>query len=200
MYRHRHSLWLSLSLIGVALVVGSLLVQTPRAKAAHAPQPTASYEEFNLVAMHSGKCLEVMSIPFYPWFTLMDGVPVTQSSCGEGANQTWRVLRLDIHGHVKLIAKHSGKCMDVADPSGWQGTAVIQAPCSGSDTQLWRVMFIRSVSGTPFYILQNRRTWQCLDVAWSNTGDFASVVQGLCNMTPNQLWDLRNLRLGYHGF
>jgi hypothetical protein len=199
-YKHGHWYWLSSSFFLVALMVSFLLVQTPQAEAVHTPQAAADYNEFHLTAMHSGKCVEVISIPFLPWLTFMDGAPVTQSSCWGTANQTWRVLRLDIHGHVKVISKPSGKCMDVADSSQWPAASVIQAPCSPSHSQLWRAMYVRSVNGIPFYILQNRNSWHCLDVAWSSTTDYATVVQGYCSMTPNQLWDLRNLRLGYHGF
>jgi hypothetical protein len=149
-------------------------------------------EEHSLTARHSSKCLDVSG------FSQADGGNVFQWRCMGGLNQTWK-LYFTGGGYAMLVAKHSGKCLDVANGSPQSGANVIQWGCNGSNSQLWHWIYIRTVSGIPYYILENRQTSKCLDVAGFSQADGGNVFQWDCTATDNQLWDFYNLRHGYHG-
>jgi hypothetical protein len=178
--------WRMHGLAGAALLVAFAALLAPRANAA------AYYGEYTLAAKHSGKCLDVA------WFTMADGGDVVQSTCSGTTNQTWN-LSLVGGWYFQLAAKHSGKCLDVANGSLQHAADVIQWTCNYTDSQLWTPIYVKTVGGVPFYMLENKKSWKCLDVAWFSTADGGNVLQANCTGTDNQLWDLTNLKFGYHG-
>jgi hypothetical protein len=42
-------------------------------------------------------------------------------------------------GYSLIIAKHSGKCLDVNGASTGDSASIIQHSCHGGDNQLWRI-------------------------------------------------------------
>ena len=53
-------------------------------------------------------------------------------------NQQWLIQRLDT-GFSRIIARHSGKCLDVYAASLEDGASVIQWQCHGGQNQSWYV-------------------------------------------------------------
>ena len=85
-------------------------------------------------AKHSSKCLDVRGGPG----AVSDGALIEQWSCTGEANQAWTFKVVSGTQH-QIIAKSSGKCLDLAANGSANGTGIQQASCSSSPTQLWNV-------------------------------------------------------------
>ncbi len=94
----------------------------------------------------------------------------------------------------KLIARHSGKCLDVAWASTAHAAPVVQGTCWGGDNQLWTA---RPVGGG-YYEIVAKHSGKCLDVAWASTAHAAPVVQGTCWGGSNQRWRFVPTGSGYY--
>ena len=94
--------------------------------------PAAFYQ---IVAKHSGKCLDVAGGPD----AVGNGVRVIQFECNGAANQQWKLVPVG-DGYYKVLAKHSGKSLDVFGGNIATGNGVIveQWDYHDGDNQLWR--------------------------------------------------------------
>ncbi len=134
---------------------------------------------FQLVASHSQMCLDV------PGWSLDAGIPLIQSACNGGDNQTWSVETAS-DGYARLLARHSGECLDVSGASTNDGAEIIQWHCHGGENQQWRV---EAVTGG--FQLVARYSGKCLDVSGASTDDGGSIIQWSCHGGANQTWLLR---------
>ncbi|MFF7452404.1 MULTISPECIES: RICIN domain-containing protein [unclassified Streptomyces] len=105
-------------------------------------------DRFSIKAQHSDKCLDVA------WASRDQGAHVIQANCTGAANQAWGFFggpgyerRSDgkemprSNEFYKLVALHSGHCLDVKHLSLANGASVIQAHCwAPGNNQKWRVM------------------------------------------------------------
>ena len=98
--------------------------------------PAQAVDYFKVVAEHSRKCLDVRHA------SVAHGAPVIQGDCWNGANQLWRLVRMD-NGYYQIRVKHTDKCLDVAHASRAHDTPVVQGNCSGFDNQHWRFESVR---------------------------------------------------------
>jgi hypothetical protein len=92
---------------------------------------------FQIVAMHSNKCLDVRRS------SKDDGAIVQQYACGDPGtkNQLWRLQAVG-GGAYQIIAKHSSKCLDVrGEEAGANGARVQQWKCKDErpTNQLWTI-------------------------------------------------------------
>ncbi|GAA4908289.1 RICIN domain-containing protein [Streptomyces coeruleoprunus] len=91
---------------------------------------------FEIVAVHSGKCLDVAG------WGKHDGARIIQWPCHGGNNQKWYLeRRADNHWQIRSL--HSGKCLDAHNPpmtAPPQGTYLQQWTCLGGRNQAWRVV------------------------------------------------------------
>jgi hypothetical protein len=142
-------------------------------------QGTAGPAE-QLVARHSGKCLDVTSN------STADGARSLQYTCGGGSNQRFTVQDLGT-GYVRLVARHSGKCLDVNSGSSADGATVIQYTCGGGTNQQWQVQS----AGSGYVRFVARHSGKCLDVAGASTADGAAGQQWACTGGTNQQWTRR---------
>jgi hypothetical protein len=89
---------------------------------------------FYIKPRHSYKCLDVA------FMSTLHGADVIQGTCWGGTNQQWKFVREDdvyeqiayepvAGGRYRIIARHSGKCLDVANMSIAHGADVVQATC-----------------------------------------------------------------------
>ena len=67
-----------------------------------------------------------------------NGANVIQWTCHGGPNQLWRLDR--IGDAYRIVAKHSGKVLDVAGASPSNGANVQQWQYGGGPNQLWRLV------------------------------------------------------------
>ncbi len=142
----------------------------------------ATYMVHDIVALHSGKCLDVAN------GSASDGANVMQWWCWGGHNQQWTIVNAG-DGYYKVVARHSGKCLDVVNWSTADGANVQQWPCPGRGTtnQQWRLVG----NGDGSYQLVARHSGKCLDVAAMSSADGANVQQWSCWGGANQKWSFR---------
>ncbi|MFI5913061.1 RICIN domain-containing protein [Dactylosporangium sp. NPDC051541] len=133
-----------------------------------------------LVARHSGKCLDVSS------GSAADSARTLQYTCGTGLNQRFTVQDLG-NGYVRLVARHSGKCLDVNGASTADGATVLQWTCGGGTNQQWQVQS----AGSGYVRFVARHSGKCLDVADASTADGAAGLQWTCGSGTNQQWTRR---------
>jgi hypothetical protein len=121
-----------------------------------------------VVARHSGKCLEIGG----PTWTA-----VFQHTCRPGqVSQGWR-RREGQGGYFTLSAERDGTCLGatrVTAVAGW--TSVAMGACDGSDDQQWQ----RVPVGYGFYGIGDRAGHGCLDVLGSSVADWTAAVLSPC--------------------
>lgn len=66
-----------------------------------------------------------------------DGAEIAQYACNGGANQQWQVQG-EGSGYLRLVARHSGKCLDVTGWSTTDGARLEQWTCHGGANQQWQ--------------------------------------------------------------
>ncbi|GAB1818817.1 RICIN domain-containing protein [Herbidospora sp. RD11066] len=98
---------------------------------------------YTVVNRHSGKCLDVNAV------STADGAPVIQWTCANGAqNQQFALRKVTYSGNdahdYQLVARHSGKCVDVSTVSTAPRAAVHQWTCVAASqgsplNQTWRL-------------------------------------------------------------
>ncbi|MEV0319176.1 RICIN domain-containing protein [Streptomyces sp. NPDC050658] len=111
-----------------------------------------------------------MSLPWYPEIAV-DADAGTVQGAGGGP-------------HYTLAARHSGKCLDVADDSSGDGASVVQYGCDGGLNQQWRL----EDAGDGYVRVLAQHSGKCLDVADESGGDGASVNQYRCGSGAHQQW------------
>jgi len=88
-----------------------------------------------------------------------------------------------------ILSVHSGKALDVAAGSNYNGAAVIQYTFRGSPNQLWDV--IDAGRGRVIFVSQDSN--KVLEVAGGGERDSDSVQQFRFNGNENQLWRIERL-------
>ncbi|MFG2800883.1 RICIN domain-containing protein [Streptomyces pseudovenezuelae] len=130
---------------------------------------------YDLVARHSGKCLDITDN------SAADGAVALQYTCNGGLNQQWRLQDAG-DGYVRLVAQHSGKCLDVSGGATADGAFVNQYRCTTGTNQQW--LFQDQGGGS--YRLVARHSGKCLDVANASTVNGARLIQWPCGTGTNQ--------------
>ena len=141
--------------------------------------PAGTYE---LIARHSGKCLDVYGA------STDDAATIIQWPCHGGPNQRWR-LEPTGDGYVRLIVTHSGKALDVYGASTDDGAILIQWPSHGGTNQQWQLQ----PTGSGYYTITARHSGKLIDVDHALTTDAATILQWPANGGLNQQWQLRRV-------
>jgi|GEM_PF-2784049 len=92
-----------------------------------------------------------------------------------------------------IIAKHSGKCMDVSGKSIDNGVKIIQYDYRGGDNQLWKFKPI----GNGYFQIIAKHSGKCLDVGSKSINNGAKIIQYDYLGGDNQLWKLDPVNNGY---
>ncbi|MEV8435887.1 RICIN domain-containing protein [Actinosynnema sp. NPDC051121] len=99
-------------------------------------------DTYTVANQQSGKCLDVNGV------STADGAAIIQWACNGGTNQQFTLRKVTYTGSdakdYQLVARHSGKCVDVSNVSTTPGAAVHQWTCNpvgqGSPlNQTWRL-------------------------------------------------------------
>ena len=93
----------------------------------------------------------------------------------------------------EIVAKHSGKCLDVEGARPDDGTNVQQWACGGGPNQRWRLVD----KGGGYYEIVAVHSGKCLDVAGGSFDDGANVIQWQCHGGDNQLWRIERVGDAY---
>lgn len=100
-------------------------------------------DTFTVVNQQSGKCLDVNAA------STADGATVVQSTCDGSTRQQFTLRRVTYSGNdphdYQLLARHSGKCVDVNGVSTAARAPVIQWTCKAANqgsqlNQTWRLL------------------------------------------------------------
>jgi len=133
----------------------------------------AAQADYQLVARHSGKCLDVA------YASQCNGANVGRYSCNGGYNQQFRLSSTD-PGFFKLVARHSGKCVDVQYGSRSDGANIQQMTCAYGYNQQFS---LRSTEYS-YYQIVARHSDACLDVEWGACGMAPTCTSGAATATP----------------
>jgi glucosylceramidase len=68
-----------------------------------------------------------------------DGVKIQTWAYGGGTNEQWQPVDLG-NGYYKLVARNSGKCLDVPSASTANGVQLQQYTCNGTTAQAWKLV------------------------------------------------------------
>jgi hypothetical protein len=130
----------------------------------------------NIVAKHSGKCLDVKDILTVP------GAPLTQYTCWGGDNQKFKLT--PVNGGYTITPKHSGLTVEIAGGPGatWSGASVIQWYYWGGSSQIWQV--VPASDGS--FNLKPANDGLCMDIAGASSDNGAPVIQWSCSGGDNQ--------------
>ena len=85
-----------------------------------------------------------------------------------------------------IVAKHSGKCMNVSGATPADGAQVIQWNCVGAGNDQWTLRPSQDA-----YQIVAKHSGKCLDVYGGSTANGAQVIQWGCHSGNNQLWYAR---------
>lgn len=96
--------------------------------------------------------------------------------------------------YYRLVARHSGRCLDINAFSQADGAQVIQYECHSGANQQWRLVDV----GGGQYNLVVRHSGKVLDVIGASTANGAGVTQHSSNGGANQRWRVEPLGNGYH--
>ncbi len=88
----------------------------------------------------------------------------------------------------EIKPRHSGKCLDVAYASQWNGANVGQYSCNGGYNQQFSLQYVDS----GYYKIVARHSGKCLDVEYGSRGDGANIQQWTCGV------GLRYIDSGYY--
>lgn len=96
-------------------------------------------------------------------------------------------------GYDRLVVRHSGLSLDVANNSTGNNAAVVQYPWNQGTNQQWRVQSV----GGGYYQIVARHSNKCLDVTSGSSADGASIIQYTCGSGHNQQFQLVDAGGGY---
>lgn len=120
--------------------------------------------------------------------TLLADEPNLVSRNFNDLTSSFRISRSGIaNGRYRLVATHSGKCMDVAWASTAEGADIAQVACNGNTAQTFDVIH----TGNGFYKLININSGKAVDVANSSTADGANIRQWSDNGTSAQRYAIQ---------
>ena len=91
---------------------------------------------------------------------------------------------IEQYGYFRVVAKHSGKCLDVPDENTANSVQIIQYDQKESFNQQWHLV----ADEDEYYNVVARHSSKCLDVSDRNTENHAAIIQYDCNGADNQKW------------
>jgi len=104
------------------------------------------------------------------------GAKLVQWQLSGAPNQLWET-EATLDGFYRFKSANSGKCLNVLGGSGADGAPIVQNPCGGTPTELWKP--VRRILG---YQLVSKGTGKCVAVAGGVGGGHALV---LLTCSPN---------------
>jgi hypothetical protein len=93
----------------------------------------------------------------------------------------------------QVIARHSGKCLDITSNSTADSARALQWPCGSGTNQRFTI----SDLGNGYSRIVARHSGKCLDVSSNSTADGATILQYTCGGATNQQWQVRDIGGGY---
>jgi hypothetical protein len=129
---------------------------------------------YNIVAKHSGLCLEVAR------GARDQGTEIVQAACDGSAQQRFKLWIQD--KGVMIAADHTGMCFDVEGSNKENQAALKQWPCGAAANQTFS---LQSMGGADFR-LAARHSGRCIDIAEGKKEAAAKAIQFDCHESDNQ--------------
>ena len=139
----------------------------------------SQYTYYEVVARHSGKCLDVFDA------STSAGATVIQWPCIGDFNQQWLIIPIG-DGYYKFIARHSNKVLSIPGGNA-NGAPAVQSTENGTATQQWRIVDVDS----GYIRLISRPSGKSLEVAGGSTDDGVLTQQWDYFGAAHQQWLLR---------
>jgi hypothetical protein len=144
--------------------------------------------QYEIVSVSSGRCLDVTGGPT----ATGDGVLTELWDCTGQANQSW-ALTLPPPASTTpkpLVAKHSGKCLDVRGgvTAVANGDLIDQWSCTGQSNQDWT---LKDMGGGQYEIIA-RSSGKCIEAINGGTANQTGIHQWDCTGQPRQLWSMQS--------
>jgi len=92
---------------------------------------------------------------------------------------------------TRLIAMHSGRCIDIPNADGSQGNPVQQFDCHEGANQGWLLRWSKKEGDTDYYVVESAdlgANGMCLDVQWASQEPGAPVILWPCHGGDSQLF------------
>jgi hypothetical protein len=97
------------------------------------------------------------------------------------------------NGNYELIARNSGRCVDVLNGSAENGARAQQWTCNGGPQQKWAGPAVETVGGVNYINLIAKHSGKCMDVTGASTANGAGIQQWTCNGGNQQKWTLQSV-------
>ncbi len=99
-----------------------------------------------------------------------------------------------LSGTYRLLARHSGKALDIAGASTADGARALQWPVNGGANQLWKI----EATDGGYYKLTAQHSGKVLDVSGASVDDGGPVHQWAYVGAANQQWKIEPTTDGYY--
>jgi hypothetical protein len=99
-----------------------------------------------------------------------------------------------VRGCYYIIAKHSGKCLDVEGMSKERGTRIQQWNCGKTENQQWFLIN----AGRKYYYIISKNSGFSLDIDGASKEAGAKLIQWTFHGEHHQQWELRDAGEGYY--
>jgi len=96
--------------------------------------------------------------------------------------------------YYRIVAKHSGKVLDVAYKDQDNLANIIQHEWVGGDNQRWKIEPV----GSGYYRIVAKHSGKVLDVAYKEQGNLANIIQHEWVGGDNQRWKFESEGNGYY--
>lgn len=93
-----------------------------------------------------------------------------------------------LESYTPLVARHSGKCLDVSGASGSNGAYLQQYTCHGGLNQQWWLKPIIITGAGTYYEIISENSGKCLDIEDASQANRARAQQYTCHGKDNQLF------------
>ncbi|KUL63733.1 MULTISPECIES: RICIN domain-containing protein [unclassified Streptomyces] len=160
-----------------ALLAVTALLLTLTGLGGTAGDARAATSDINIVAEHSGMCLEAA--------TAAEGEVVTQHRCAGRKNALWTLRTSSLGGNsYQLVNAYSGKCMAVEDSSTTAGALVRQQACGSQPG----ASFTFGETDGGVWIQPRSAPSLCLEITGSSVADGARLRQWSCDRQPGSVF------------
>lgn len=131
--------------------------------------PNDAYDSLIKSRRRNNYCIDV------PGASKNNSIDITMWDCWGGDNQ-----KFTMDNKRRLVATHSGKCLDVANQGG-SGSRIVQHDCHDGDNQKW--IYDNKERLSPIY-----NTNICLDIQGNSENNGSRLIVQNCNNENSQKW------------
>jgi hypothetical protein len=146
-------------------------------------------DQVSLVAKNSNLCIDIAGGSYYDWAN------VQQFRCHGYPNQkfSFELVETDSYGTewYRIVAAGSGKCLDVARNSYYDGGNIIQYGCHYGDNQKFKVEDLAPYYGDRVVKIIVKSTGKCLDIAGNSYYNNGNLQQWRCHGGDNQAFIIK---------